>query len=294
MPKAKCFVSASNIHKMEDKKKSLEPIDFKKIIRSQENKTVKKLPNFIIALIKIILQEKKLNRFISANGDKYNIDFIKGTHSYFNVKVEAYGLEKLDPNGRYIFVSNHPIGGFDFSSIMKTLDQKFKNIKVIANKVLTGLDNIKELILPVGVFDKTDKEANARIDAVMNDSDTQILTFPAGLVARKKKGKIQDMPWHRSFVRHAVQYKREVVPIFVDSFNSRLFYNIGRLRSFLGIKANIELFFIIGEQFKKENKVIPLYIGDPIPYTQFTEEKSHLEWAREIQQRTCNLKSTFR
>ena len=32
----------SNIRKMKDKRKSLEPIDFKKIIRSQNNKTVKK------------------------------------------------------------------------------------------------------------------------------------------------------------------------------------------------------------------------------------------------------------
>jgi 1-acyl-sn-glycerol-3-phosphate acyltransferase len=275
--------------RMNEKKKKLEPVDFKEIIRSQENKTVRNLPNFVINIVKRILKEKQLNKFIEANGDKFNVDFVKGAHEYFNVDVEGYGLEQLDPNGRYIFACNHPIGGFDFSSAIYLLSDKFPEIKVIANKVLTGLMNIREMLLPVGVFEKTDKEAREKIDRIMSDGEQQILTFPAGRVARKTDGEIQDLSWHRSFIRQAVQYEREVVPVYIDSFNSKFFYNIGRLRSLLGIKANIELFFIIGEQFKKRNATIPVYFGKPIHYSTFTDKKSHLEWAQEVRKITCNL-----
>jgi 1-acyl-sn-glycerol-3-phosphate acyltransferase len=274
---------------MNENKKKLEPIDFKKIIRSQENKTVRNLPNFVINIVKRILKEKQLNKFIEANGDKFNVDFIKGSQEYFNVDVEQYGLEQLDPNRRYIFACNHPIGGLDFSSAIYVLSDKFPKIKVIANKILTGLANIREMLLPVGVFEKTDKEDKERLERIMSDDEHQILTFPAGRVARKIDGKIQDLPWHRSFIRQAIQYEREVVPVYIDSFNSKFFYNIGRLRTFLGIKANIELFFIIGEQFKKYNETIPIYFGKPIHYSTFTDDKTHLEWAQEVRRITCNL-----
>ncbi len=278
---------------MKETGKALKPINFKTIIRNQKNKKVNKLPNFVIAIMRKILKEKQLNKFIEANGNKYNYNFIEEAIKYFNVKTKVYGLEKLDPSKSYIFVSNHPIGGWDFAVVMSALRQKFSNIKVIANKVLESLDNIKELIIPVGVFDKTEEKAKEAIKTNMNDKDNQILTFPAGLVSRMQKNKIVDMPWHRSFVRNAIEYKREIVPIYVDSFNSKFFYNIGRLRKFLGIKANIEMFFIISEQFKKANKTIPIYIGNPIHYSSLTENKTHLEWAREIQNLTSNLKASF-
>ncbi len=268
-------------------------IDFKKIIRNQKNNSIRKLPNFAIAIIKKILKEKQLNQFIAVTGHKYNYEFIESTIEYFNVKQKIYGFEKLDPNKSYIFVSNHPIGGWDFAVIISALRKKYSDIKVIANKVLMSLDNIKDMLIPVGVFDKTTQAEKDYIQAKLSNPKTQIITFPAGLVSRIKKGKVTDTPWHRSFVRHAVETKREIVPIFVDAVNSRFFYNIARLRKFLRIKTNIELFFIIGEQFKKNNKTIPIYIGDPIPYQKITEDKSHLEWAREIQEITSNIKATF-
>lgn len=274
---------------MSQERKSLESIDFKKIIRNQKNKTARKLPNFVINIIRKVMKEKSLNKWLKANNGIFDVDFFIATNRYFNVTIKGKGLEKLDPNGRYIFVANHPLGGFDFSAAAEVLDEKFKHLKVIANKVLSELTNINEMVIPVGVFEKTDIEARKRIETYMSDGKYQVITFPAGLVARKENGKIEDSKWHRSFIRHAKQYERDVVPIYIDSINSKFFYRLGQFRKFLGIKANIELFFIIGEQFKKRNATIHVYIGEPIPHSTFTKEKNQLEWAQVVRNKLCGM-----
>ncbi|MEA2041753.1 MAG: hypothetical protein U9N85_04295 [Bacteroidota bacterium] len=271
------------------KRKSLESVDFEKIIRSQQNKTVRNLPNFVIKIIRKVLREKGLNKWLNYSKGTFNIDFIKKSHEFFNVKVKTEGLENIDPNGRYIFVANHPIGGLDFSSTIYGMSEKFPDIRVIANKVLTELSNLEEMILPVGVFEKTNNEDSIKIEAVMTSDNFQIMTFPAGLVARKINRKVQDSKWHRSFIRHAVHYERDVVPVFIDSYNSKFFYRLGQVRKFFKIKANLEMFFIIGEQFKKKNSTIPVHFGKPISYKEFTDEKTHLEWAQKVKEELYSM-----
>jgi putative hemolysin len=75
-------------------------------------------------------------------------------------------------------------------------------------------------------------------------SDSQILYFPAGLCSRKRKGVIRDLEWYKSFIAKAVEYKRDVVPAYFSGRNSNFFYNLANLRTFLGIKSNIELLYL--------------------------------------------------
>lgn len=264
-------------------------IDLDKVIRKQDNKMVRNLPQFLINLIKRIVKQKSLNRLISNNRELMGVDFVKACMKDNNTRFEVKGLENIPEKGRYIFVSNHPLGAADYGSLIVSLSKKFKKVKVLANEVLTHVDNFKGLFLPVSVFGKTGDKAKRDIDKAMQSEDMQILTFPAGTVSRKNKGKIEDADWHRSFIRNAINHQREVIPIYVDAVNSRFFYFIAGLRKFFRLKINIELFFIPGEFFKKRNKTIPVYIGKPIPASFFDESKSHLEWAQEVKRHVYRL-----
>ncbi len=264
-------------------------IDLDKVIRSQDNKMVRNLPQFVINIIKRVIKQKKLNELIYKNRDKYGVPFVATCMADYNVRHTVKGLENVPADGRYIFVSNHPLGAADYGSVITILNERFPDVKVLANEVLMFVENIKELLLPVSVFGKSNTRSRKDIQDTMASSDKQILTFPAGRVSRKIKGKVEDIEWNKSFIHYAKQYKREVVPILVNDKNSRMFYFVAGLRKFLRLKINLELFLIPGEFFKKANKTIPVIIGKPIPYERFDDSKTIEEWAQTVKREVYDL-----
>jgi putative hemolysin len=145
------------------------------------------------------------------------------------------------------------------------------------------------LFIPVNHFGSQNK-ANAQIFDETFQSNMQILYYPAGLVSRKKKGLIRDPEWKKSFINLAVKYQRDIVPVFVDAKNSNFFYRLANFRTFIGIKANIEMFYLANEMYKQTGNTLNLYLGKPISYTNFTKEKSPSEWASYIKQLIYELK----
>jgi hypothetical protein len=54
------------------------------------------------------------------------------------------------------------------------------------------------------------------------------------------------------------------------------------LRTFLGIKANIEMFFLVDELFRQKDVSMHITIGKPMYPNEFTKELSHYKWAQSI------------
>lgn len=48
----------------------------------------------------------------------------------------------------------------------------------------------------------------------------------------------------RTFITKAVQYKRDVVPVYFEGRNSNFFYALANVRKFLKIKFNIEMMYL--------------------------------------------------
>ncbi|MCF6183862.1 MAG: hypothetical protein L3J56_04395 [Bacteroidales bacterium] len=264
-------------------------LDIEKIIRNQENKIVKNLPKFIINLIKKSFHQDEMNEILRKNHDKYGTDFVNGVTDHMEYKIVGYNEKVLPESGKYIFASNHPNGGADFAAVTKILSNKYKNIKLIANELFLHVENAKDMFLPVSILKRNEKGKINDIDDHLADIEGQLLIFPAGKVARKIKGKLDDGPWHRSFIRNAVLYKRDVIPMFVGGENSKKFYRWARTRAFFGIKANPEFFLLPGEVFKKRGATIPVVFGEPIPYTTFDDSKTHFEWAQEVKKTVYEL-----
>jgi putative hemolysin len=110
-------------------------------------------------------------------------------------------------------------------------------------------------------------------------SDIQMLSFPAGLCSRKKRGVVKDLEWKKNFVKKAIQHKRLVVPIFFEGKNSNFFYNLARFRTSLGIKANIEMLYLVDEMFKQKGNNFVIRVGTPIHYTVFDASQTNQWWA---------------
>ncbi len=274
---------------MENKKYKSKLINIEKTIRSQKNKTVRNMPKFVINILRKIMHENWFNEIITYDKDKFGVDFVRANSKFMNLNIPIKNNDNVPDSGRFIFVCNHPVGGPDFTAVIWAISEKFYNIKVITNELLQAVTNFGDLFLPVSVFGKTTTESKKKIDIALQ-SDAQLVTFPAGRVSRKTKGIIKDKEWHRSFVRFAVEYKRDVIPVFIDAVNSKLFYRIATIRRFFGIKANLELFMLPHEAYNKQNTTIGIIFGKPIHYETFKDNKTHKEWAQYVKEIVYKLK----
>jgi putative hemolysin len=206
------------------------------------------------------------------------------------ITYRVNGAELLPAEGRYIFVSNHPLGGLDGMVFIKELSSHYSSVKFPVNDILLYLKNYSGIFVPVNKHGALGREA-ARLIEDAYASDSQILYFPAGICSRRNKGVIKDLPWQKSFVAKAVQYNRDVVPCYFSGRNSSFFYNLASLRTRLGIKANLEMLYLADEMFKQKGKDLDLVFGEPIHWQTFDRSKSQLEWADWVRNKTYDLRS---
>ena len=81
------------------------------------------------------------------------------------------------------------------------------------------------------------------------------------------------------------------MPAFFSGRNSEFFYNLARLRSLLGIRANIEMLYLPDEMFRQRGKKITLVFGRPIPWSTFDSSKTALQWADWVKSKSYELES---
>lgn len=257
-------------------------IDIRKVISDKNPNLLKILPGFIINYIKRIVHEDEINNHIANNKGIVGVEFVENTlFKLFGVNIQYEGLENLKKSQRYIVASNHPLGGLDGLAIMYVVSRVNPNIRVPVNDLLLYIPNLKPIFLPVNKHGKQSIDAAIEIEEAYS-SDSAIIYFPAGLASRKINGKIMDLEWKKSFIQKARQYHRDIIPVFTSGRNSNFFYNLANLRKTLGIKANIEMFFLSNEMFKQKDKNVKIIIGEPIPYTFFDKSKSDKEWAQYV------------
>jgi putative hemolysin len=119
-----------------------------------------------------------------------------------------------------------------------------------------------------------------------------VVIFPSGFVSRKKKGVVKDLEWKKTFVTRARKYNVPIVPVHIQGELSPFFYRLSRLREFLGIKANIEMLFLVNELFKQRNTSIKIIFGEAIqPEILDTTIRKDIEWAAYIKDVAFNLKN---
>lgn len=265
-------------------------IDVGKVLKEKNPSLARIVPSFLINYLKRIVHQEELNEFLREYGHLKDAELIKEGLRFMNITYTVEGKENIPSEGRYIFVSNHPLGGLDGLVFIYELSKYFSDIKFPVNDILTNIENLNGIFLPVNKHGTQDREAARAIEEAYA-SDSQILYFPAGLCSRKKKGEIKDLVWYKSFITKAVAHKRDVVPVYFAGRNSNFFYNLSNFRNFLGIKANIEMLYLPDEMFRQKGKEIRMVIGSAIPWTTFDSSKNPADWARWVRVKSYELES---
>ena len=263
-------------------------IDVEKVFASKSEKLAKLLPGFIIRYLKRIVHQDEINDFLSRNHHKQGIEFADSVLEELDVKFKIEGLENIDKNGRYLFASNHPLGGPDGIILISIFGKEFGNIKFLVNDILMNIKNLSNVFIPINKHGGQAKAAALQLENAYK-SEATILTFPAGLVSRKQKGKIEDLEWKKSFIAKSIKHKRDIVPIHIDGRNSNFFYNLANLRKFFGLKSNLEMLYLPNELFKQRGKTFTVRIGKPVSYKTFDKSLSYDKWAEKMKRETYKL-----
>ncbi|MCQ2193375.1 MAG: 1-acyl-sn-glycerol-3-phosphate acyltransferase [Paludibacteraceae bacterium] len=268
---------------------SKKKVDIDAILESKAPALKKKLPNFVISYLKKTIHQDELNEIFTTDKDKLGNEFTGSNMKRFNWTLKIEGEENLPEDGRVIFASNHPLGGADGVVLLDFLSRRYKEVKAPVNDLLMHVENMRNFFIPINKLGSQTKEASIEINHAY-ESDTTILYFPAGMCSRRQpNGEIKDMDWKKAFIVNAVKHQRDIVPLHFIGHNSKFFYNLAYYRTKLGIKANIEMLYLVDELFKSKNTTFTARIGKPIPWQTFTQEKTPLQWAAYIKDIVYNL-----
>lgn len=247
-------------------------------------KLLKKLPRFAVNFLKRRIHQDEMNDCIMNANTYCGAGFFDEALKYVDITYKVRGVENLDLTKKYIFACNHPLGGPEALIIGSLFYRIYGGgFKVTSNQLLMHMKPLAEFFTPVKVQSKTgqDREIVERI-AAMFESDEQVLVFPAGLCARKIKGKVTEMPWKKMFVTQARKYQRDVVPVHISGSNSAKYHFFSWVSRVLGLRVNIAMLFLVDELFNKRGTEFTITIGQPIPYTHFDRSKTDNQWAAEV------------
>lgn len=257
-------------------------IDIRDVIKKKSSTLSKLLPEFVIQYLRRIIHEEELNNFIYRNRNNSGIQYVHNVLEEFGTTIKARGQENIPQKGRALVASNHPFGGLDGLALMDITSKIRSDIVFPANDILMNLPNADEMFIPINKHG-----SNADNVKIINEtfaSDILILYFPAGLVSRKRDGKIADLEWKKTFISKAKQYKRDIIPTHIDGRNSNFFYNFANLRERLGIKTNFEMLYLVNEMYKQKGNTINITFGKPIPYQTFDKRMTYAKWAEKVKE----------
>lgn len=266
-------------------------VDIEKVVKQKNPGLAKLMPRFILNYIKRIMHEDEINDSMTRIGHLRGLDFVEASLEELHTKVEVRGLENIPKKEGVIIASNHPLGGLDGIALMSAVSKVRTDIQFLVNDILLSIENLSPLFVPINKVGNNPREASRVIEATYK-KDIAILIFPAGLVSRKLKEGIADLEWKKSFITRAKKNKKNIIPVHIDGRNSNFFYNLSRIRGKLGIKANLEMFYLADEMYKQRNKTITISFGKPVPYSNFDKSKTMIEWAEEMRQSVYKLAET--
>ena len=268
-------------------------IDVNTLLRSKMGNKARYVPSFLVNWLKGIIHEDEVNDILWQNRDKTGIEWIDAVLLHLKTNVEVKGLENLpqDNDGkRYTFCCNHPLGGPDGLLIAQLLGHRYNgNIRLLVNDLLMNLPGLAPFCVPVNtVAHKSNKKTSETINAAFKEGYNMFF-FPAGLCSRKIDGKIQDLPWTKTFLTKSIQHQRDIVPMYFSGQNSEKFYRIANICKALHSPVNVAMLYLADELFHNTGKTFTITIGAPISWQTFDKTRSMSEWAGYVRNKVYEL-----
>ena len=262
-------------------------IDLEEILKDKDVHA----PRWVIRIAERILHIPELNNGIYLNREYFGLPFVykflEGHDGQdLGLTIRTVGEGNIPREGNPMVVGNHPLGGPDGLALMGAVGRVRQDVLFPVNDFLLYLPGLKELFVPIDKVNKTKSLATLE-EAFAGDN--VLCYYPAGACSRRQQGVIKDLEWKATFVKKAVRYRRDVVPVYTDARNRDRFYRIANLRKRLGIKFSFEMALLPAEMYAQRGKTFTLTFGRPIPWQTFDHRHTPLEWAQLVKEHVYRL-----
>ena len=248
----------------------------------------KKLPGFVMRFLKRFVHQDWLNDGLSRCRD--GAEFYGDALKELDVKIEVEGAERVPNDGtRYVFVSNHPLGGIDGLALTDFVQKNYGYTRLLVNDFLMNIKAVQPQSVAVNKTGSQSRDLARKVDEAYR-SDDQMMIFPAGLCSRRIDGKVQDFPWTKTFITKSVESGRTVVPVHFIGENPKRFYRADWFfRKFLKTKFNVTMLFLPDAMYHTQHKTFRVVVGDPIPPATFDNSRRPVEWAAWVREKVYQL-----
>ena len=112
-------------------------IDIKQVLRQKAPSVARKIPGFMVDYLIRTVHQDELNEILRRYHDKDGVAFMQELIGYFDLNLELVNEENIPAEGRYIFASNHPLGGLDGICLSAIIGGRFDGkIRYLVNDLL--------------------------------------------------------------------------------------------------------------------------------------------------------------
>lgn len=265
-------------------------IDTEKIFRDKNPRLARLMPGFFFQWIRKTLHESEINNFLREENSTTGVAFACNILEAFGVRHDSDGHEQIPIEGGAIVAANHPLGGMDGMILLCQAARARQDISFIVNDILLSFPQFNDVFIGVNKTGIKGREQLKKIEEIYA-SNCLVMIFPAGLCSRRSKGIVKDLEWNKAFISRAVKYEKPIIPAHITGQNSNWFYNLANFRKRLGLKANLEMFYLADEMFKQKDKNIHVRFGQPIPHTVFDSRHSQQRWAQLLRDYVYTLRN---
>lgn len=268
-------------------------IDLQAIIQKRVPRSKRRwLPRWLVRRVEKLVRQDDLNGILRRAYPARGSAFATAALRDLGITVKVHGLENIPSTGRFIFASNHPLGGLDGITLISVLGARYGDdmLRCPVNDMLMNVEPLRGVFIPINKFGRQGRDA-ARLLADTYASDVQMIFFPAGLVSRLHKGgEIKDLEWQKAFVAKALEYDRDIVPVYFSGRNTMRFYRTAKWRKRLGLKFNVEQILLPSELCKACGSEYTVTFGKPIRCQELKSSgKSPKQLAADIRERVYAL-----
>ena len=184
-----------------------------------------------------------------------------GSEYTSNCTVE--GLENIPSNGKFLIVSNHPMGAADAIALYHQIYPVRGDLFFFANELFVYLlGAFNNLLAPV-VWDKEKETHSAnkvtieRLSVFFGENRPGII-FPSGRLSKLTIFGLWDRAWEKTPIALAKKYNFPLIPVYVEGKNSWFFYFASYLNKQLRDVSQLN------ELFNKRNVKMSIKIGKPV------------------------------
>ncbi len=212
--------------------------------------------------------------------------FVRACAERFKVKSPLVNL-KATYSPRTVFVVTHHTGALDFMALYPSLAERVANLKVVVNKKLLSLKPLAPLCLGVNTLSTgKSNQSEKQILASHLSNGGSLMIFPAGKVASKINGRVEDFPWRYGVGELILAQADFVVPVHVDAQNSSLFYLLRKLFPALSL-------IILLRELRAQKEIATVTLGEPLKVAEL-KHLSEPELMQRLRETTYKLSEQVR